>query len=421
MSIIMPNWCRAVTVCCIASILSIDLALGAEPVATNVEVDWPQFRGPDGQGHASARELPLTWSETENVAWKVAIPGLGWSSPVIQNGQIWLTAAIDDGHSLRAIGLDQRTGEQLHDVEVFTIDMPGRVHDLNSHATPTPVIEGNRLYVHFGGNGTACLTTDGAIIWKVKLEHQTYYGPSSTPVLCDDLLIVPCQGTDTRYTAALDKQTGEIRWKQPHAGRNSESTPLVIETSAGRQLVSNLADRVVAYDPRTGSELWSVAQGDNFAQVPRPVYGCGLVFVCGGYFSPLVQAIRPDGRGDVTASHVVWSLREAVPQNPSPLIVGDELYLFSDKGIGSCLDARSGELRWRERLGKGGYASPLLADGRIHFWNDDGETSVVAVGRQFQKLSTNRLDGRTFASPAVAGRAFYVRTETHVYRIEKPA
>jgi outer membrane protein assembly factor BamB len=394
--------------------------LGAEPPTVPADEGWPQFRGPDGQGHASARDLPLTWSENQNVAWKVAMSGLGWSSPVIRAGQIWFTTAVDDGRSLRAVSFDQQTGRALHDVEVFAVEKPPQIHELNSHATPTPIIGGDRVYVHFGGNGTACLATDGTIVWKVKLEHQTSYGPASSPVLCDQVLIVPCQGTDARYTAALDKRTGEVRWKLPHSGRNSESTPLLIETAAGRQLVSNLADRVVAVDPETGHELWSVEQGGNFAQVPRPVYGHGLVFVCGGYYNPLVQAIRPDGRGDVTTTHVAWTLREAVPQNPSPLVVGDELYLFSDKGIASCLDATTGELRWRKRVGKGGYASPLFADGRIYFFNDDSETIVVAPGRQLQQLAANRLEGRMFASPAVSGRALFFRTDTHLYRIESP-
>lgn len=392
-------------------------ACGEIPVKVAVE-DWSQFRGPDGQGHSDARGLPLTWSETENVVWKVAIPGLGWSSPVVWEEQLWLTTAIEDGRSLRALCVERATGKLLHDVEVFPNNTSGQLNPLNSHASPTPIVDGDRVYVHFGGYGTACLATDGKIIWKTKLDHSLGYGPSSTPILFEDLLIVACHGTDVRYTAALDKNTGVLRWKQPHEGRHSDSTPLVIDTPSGQQLISNLAERVVAYDPRTGKELWSVKQ-DNYANVPRPVFGHGLVIVCGGYMSPGLHAIRPEGRGDVSQTHVAWSLNKAVPQNPSPLLVGDALYLVSDKGIGSCLDARTGRLNWSERLGGEYYASPLYADGRIYFLNDSGETTVIAPGVSFQKLASNKLEGRSLASPSVSGSAIYFRTDRHLYRIEK--
>jgi outer membrane protein assembly factor BamB len=381
--------------------------------------DWPQFRGPEGQGHSAARGLPLTWSETENITWKAAIPGLGWSSPVIQGKQIWLTTALDDGRSLHALCLDRATGKLLHDVAVFPKNIPSRLHSTNSHASPTPFLEGDRVYVHYGSYGTACLTTAGKVVWTTQMPHAMSYGPSSTPVLYDDLLIVPCHGTDVRYLAALDKKTGEVRWKQSHDGRHSEATPLVIQAPGGDQLIANLAERVVAYDPRTGREIWSVQQGDNYAQVSRPVYGHGLVFVCGGYFSPVLHAIRPDGRGDVTKTHVAWSLNKAVPQNPSPLLVGNELYLVNDKGICSCLDARSGKLHWSERLGGAYYASPLYADGRIYFLNDSGETTVIAPGVSFKKLASNKLEGRSLASLAVSGKAIYFRTDHHLYQIEK--
>jgi outer membrane protein assembly factor BamB len=395
---------------------SIGTALPAQKPA---EPDWPQFRGPDGQGHSTARNLPLTWNETENVRWKIAVPGLGWSSPVIRGDQIWLTTAVDAGRSLRALCLDRMNGKVLHDVEVFANNTPVQLTPPNSHASPTPILEGDRLYVHFGTYGTACLTTDGKILWKTKLKYTSYYGPSSTPVLFEDLLIATCQGSDVHYTAALDKRTGAERWKQSHEGRNSEATPLVIRTSKGDQLVCNLAERVVAYDPKTGKELWSVEQGDNYAQVPRPVSGHGLVFVCGGYFSPVLHAIRPDGRGDITKTHVVWSTHKAVPQNPSPLLVGDELYLVTDKGIASCLDARTGKLHWQERLGGGFYASPTYADGRIYFLAQEGVMTVVAAGTTYRRLAVNRLEGRTLASPAMVGRAIYLRTDKHLYCLEK--
>ena len=248
---------------------------------------------------------------------------------------------------------------------------------------------------------------------------QQAYGPSSSPVLYGDLLIVPCLGTDVHYMAALDKTTGEQRWKQSFEGRCAESTPLIIRTASGPELISNQADRIVALEPDTGHELWWVTQ-ENFAQVPRPVFGHGLVFVCGGYFKPEVWAIRPEGRGDVTSTHVVWRINQAAPHNPSPLLVGDELYFVSDNGIASCVDAKTGKVHWRERLGGDFSASPVFADGRIYFLNEIGEVSVLTRGTTFERLATNTLPGRTLASLSVAGRALYLRTDSQLYRIEKP-
>ena len=390
--------------------------------------DWPQFRGPDGQGHSNAKDLALTWSETSNIKWKRAIEGTAWSSPVIQDNQIWLTSATEKGKTLSVICLERGSGRQLHHLTPFGSIAPVGLHPKNSYASPTPIIEGNRIYVHFGPYGTACLETNGKVVWKTRLAHKTYYGPSSSPVLMDDLLIVQCHGTDVRFVTALDKKTGQARWTRTHEAlspklksHNSESTPLVIQTATGRQLICNVAGHVLAYDPLTGESLWSVRQQENYAQVPRPVFGHDLVFTAGGYFSPVVFAIRPAGTGDITESHVVWSVRKAVPNNPSPLLVGDELYMVSDKGIASCLDARTGALRWRERLGGNFSASPISADGRIYFFSEEGITTVLAPGRRFQKLATNKLEGRIMASPAISGSAIFLRTQRNLYSIARSA
>jgi outer membrane protein assembly factor BamB len=361
--------------------------------------------------------LPLTWSDTDNVKWKVGLSGKGWSSPVIQGQQIWLTVEGPDRKTLSAVCLARETGDFLHEVIVAAPAELGPVHEKNSLASPTPMIEGDRVYVHFGPYGTACLATSGKLLWQVVLPHQQSYGPSSSPVVYRDLLIVPCLGTDVQYLAALDKQTGAPRWKHSFKGRNAESTPLIIRTTDDTtQLISNQADRVVSLDPRTGDELWFVKQ-ENFAQVPRPVFGHGLVYACGGYYKPEVWAIRPDGRGDVTDSHVVWRTNKAAPLNPSPLLVGNEFYCVSDDGVASCLDAKTGDVRWRERLGGPFTASLLFADGRVYFLSESGVTTVLAAGPAFKRLATNIVTGRTLASLSVAGRAIYLRTESHLYRL----
>jgi outer membrane protein assembly factor BamB len=388
-------------------------------LAACAPADWPQFRGPTGQGHAAGSGLPLTWSESENIAWKVPIEGLGWSSPVIAEGQLWLTTATDEGKSLRAVCLDPNSGKLIHNVEVIRLDDPGSIHRKNSHASPTPLIENGRIYVHFGAHGTGCVSRDGMVLWKTQeLKYNHRHGPGGSPVLYDDLLILSCDGTDVAFVVALDKQTGQIRWKTPRDGPMAYSTPLVINVNGQDQVVSTGGDQVVAYEPRTGKEIWKSSY-DGYSGVPRPVFGQGLVFVCSGYNTPHLFAIRPDGAGDVTATHVAWSMKGAdAPLNPSPLLVGEDLYLVSDGGIASRLDARSGQRHWQKRLGGNYSASPLLAEGRIYFLDETGKTTVIEPGRELKVLATNQLDGRTLASPAIWDNAIFLRTDTHLYRIQ---
>ncbi len=380
--------------------------------------DWPQFRGPDGQGHAAQRGLPLEWSEESNIVWKAPVPGLGWSSPTIRGRQIWLTTALDEGRSLHAVCLDLETGETLHDVEVFQLAEPDQVHSKNSHASPSPILEGDRVYVHFGDNGTACLSAKGKVLWRnQELVYAHGHGPAGSPVLYKDLLIINCDGTDKQFVAALDKRTGKLRWKTDRKGRMAYATPLVIRVGEQDQVVSTGGDAVVAYNPADGEEIWRVRY-DGYSEVPRPVYGQGLVIVSSGYDSPVLYAIRPDGRGDVTETHVAWTINKAAPLNPSPLLVGEELYSVSDNGIAICVDAKTGEQHWQKRL-PGNYSASLLeADGRIYITNETGLTTAIAPGKEFKSLASNQLDGRTLASLAVSGKALYLRTDTHLYRIE---
>lgn len=380
--------------------------------------DWPEFRGPTGQGHSDERGLPLTWSESKNVKWKAAIPGRGWSSPSIQGDHIWLTTATEEGKSLRAITVDLKTGAILQNVEVFRLKSAGQINAKNSQASPTPVLEADRVYLHFGANGTACLTQSGEMIWKTRLDYDNgQHGSGGSPVIYDDLLIVSCDGQNTQYVVALDKATGKVRWKKFREGYQAYTTPLVVRLPAGDQVISPGAFRAIAYEPRTGKELWQVRYGEGFSNVPRPVYGNGLVFICTGFQQPSLLAVRLDGRGDVTKSHTAWTLKRGVPLTPSPLLVGEELYLVSDNGIASCLDAKTGTPYWQVRLGGNHSASPLYADGRIYFLSEEGESVVIAPGKQFEALATNQLDGQTLASMAVSGGSIFVRSQTHLYRL----
>ncbi|MEK6325477.1 MAG: PQQ-binding-like beta-propeller repeat protein [Acidobacteriota bacterium] len=380
--------------------------------------DWPEFRGPTGQGHSNERGLPLTWSETKNVRWKVAIPGRGWSSPAIQGDRIWLTTATEEGKSLRAICIDRNTGAIQQNVEVFRLKNTGALSPKNSHASPTPVLEGDRVYLHFGAHGTACITQTGEIVWKARLDYDNgQHGPGGSPVLYENLLIVSCDGQDIQYVVALDKVTGKVRWKKFREGYQAYTTPLVVRLPAGDQVISPGAFRAIAYEPRTGKEIWQVRYGDGFSNVPRPVYGNGLVFICTGFQEPSLLAVRVDGRGDVTRKHIAWTLKRGVSLTPSPLLAGDELYLITDNGIATCLDANTGKEHWRARVGGNHSASPIYADGRIYFLSEEGESVVIAPGKEFKVLAKNELDGETLASMAVSGGSIFVRSRTHLYRL----
>ena len=386
--------------------------------------EWPEFRGPTGQGHSDASGLPIEWSETTNVTWKTAVSGRGWSSPVISGNNIWLTTALTDkgGASLRALSFDAETGAPRLNVEVFRLRTAGLQNPKNSHASPTPIVEGDRVYVHFGGDGTAAIDgNSGTIIWKKQFPYETQHGNGGSPVLYKDLLIFSADGYYEAFVIALDKRTGAVRWKTPRRQPFSQaySTPLVINVGGRDELISVGAYRAVAYDPPTGKELWFVGYEDGFSNVPRPVSGHGLVYIATGFQQPAIIAVRADGSGDVTRTHVVWTLTRGAPFTPSPLLVGDELYVISDLGVLTCVDAKSGKVHWQQRAGGNYSASPVLADGRIYLISEEGVTTVFAPGKVFQKLAVNELDGAVLASMAVARSSLFVRTLTHLYRIGK--
>lgn len=403
--------------------------LAATPLAGQAaQEEWPQFRGPGGQGHSSARGLPLEWSESRNVVWKTPVAGAGWSSPVVGGGRVWLTTVVENGGagrdpasaSLRAVAFDEATGRQLVDVEVFRVPATGPLHPKNTRASPTPIIDGDRVYVHFGADGTAALSASGDILWRARLPYDSQHGTGGSPVLYRDLLIVNCDGNGGEaYVAALDTATGLIRWRSDRRrpADQAYSTPLVIRVGDRDQVVSAGAHRAAAYDPLTGEELWHVSYPGGFSNVPRPVYGHGLVYIATGFNEPTIIAVRPDGRGDVTRTHHVWTLTRGAPYTPSPLLVGEDLYVVSDTGILTLVEARSGAVLWQNRLGGNYSASPVFADGRIHVQSEEGVTTVIAPGRTFRRLAVNRLEGDTLASMAAYGDAIVIRTDSHLYRI----
>lgn len=435
----------------VASSFAFAMALAAS--VANAQ-EWPEFRGPTGQGHApDAKNLPVDLAVPANVAWKTAIPGKGWSSPVVGGDEIWMTYGVDvpateeekrkrlesnTGNqplvvskrlALHAICVSRTDGRIVADVELFAVDDPQPVHDMNSFASCTPVLNGERLYCSFGDYGTCCLDTKTKkVAWlnqEIRIKHEN--GPGSHPVLFEDRLLVHFDGSDKQSLVAFDVADGTIAWQAQRSGemhddpqqKKAYGTPLVIEQDGRPVAVSPAADWVYGYDPRSGEELWKVAYGDlGYSTVPRPVAGHGMVYVCTSFNRSLLLAIQVEG---VAKPVVVWKFDRQVSQKPSPLLVGDEIYVVSDKGgVLTCLDARTGEERYAERLGGNFSASPLFADGKIYLGNHEGEVFVVKPGPEFELLSQSSLDGQIMASPAAIGEELYLRTASSLYRFQSP-
>lgn len=413
--------------------------------------DWPQWRGPDGQGHAQATGLPVIWSDSANVAWKAKIPGRGWSSPIIAGSQVWLTTALEtpatpedaerrlkantgdqpvtllERVELRAVCLDCETGKLQHDVLLLRVDEPQWVHKLNSYASPTPVWDAGRLYCHFGTFGTACLDTRTCeVVWtNTDLHVMHENGPGGSPVVWGDLVMFHLDGSDLQFAAALDKRSGKLVWKTNRSGamnanpqlRKSYGTPLVVEIGGQPQLVSPASDWVYGYDLESGRELWRLSYGQlGFSLTPRPVFGHGMLFLATGFGKGQILAIRfgPQGQPEIA-----WSSSRGSPTMPSPLLINDELYFVSDNGILTCLNALTGREEYRERLSGNFSSSPMYADGRIYVSNREGVTYVIRAGTSFDLLAENRLPEGILASPAAVDHAIYLRTESELYRFQK--
>ena len=401
------------------------LLLAAVPAAA---ADWPQFRGPTADGHYAGPPLPAEWGPETNVAWKTPIPGHGWSSPIISKGKVYLTSAVpkDQGDlSLRAVCIDAATGKIDWDREVFVeqkVKAPS-IHKKNSHASPTPTTDGERLYVHFGHMGTAALDLAGKVLWtRSGLYSKPVHGGGGSPVLVDGRLVFSCDAIDKQAVIALDAATGKTVWEAPRGNKPSRpfsfGTPTVVEVGGTKQIVSEGSEILAAYDPTTGKELWRT-KFDGYSVIPKPVAGHGMVYFSTSFDHPKLNAIKLGGSGDVTGSHTAWTLDKGAPNTPSPLLVGDELYLVSDRGQFSCVDAKTGKVVWDDKL-RGNYsASPIYANGNIYLTSEEGKGTLIKAGRIKEILGEFDMKEKTFASFAAADGALYVRTEGHLYRFGK--
>jgi outer membrane protein assembly factor BamB len=392
--------------------------------------NWTQFHGPNGAGHSDATGLPTKWSEKENVVWKTAIHDKGHSSPVVWGDQVWLTTAREDGKAMFALCIDRNKGTVLHDIKLWDVEKPEFCIEYNSYASPTPVIEEGRVYVHFGTYGTACIdTANGKKLWErrdLKCDH--FRGPGSSPILYGDQLILTFDGFDAQYVAALNKKTGETVWKKDRDidykvdngdYKKAFSTPTVIKVKDKPQLISPAAVATIAYDPKTGDELWKVYHAGMNAAAP-PLYVDGKVIIANG--SGALIAVRPDGSGDVTKTHVEWKLNSGAPTRSAPIAIDDKLYLMSEAtGVLTCLSLKDGSKQWTERIGGKFTPSPIYADGKLYLFSEEknGKAVVGEVGKGWKELAENHLDDGCMGTPAVAGKALFVRTKTHLYRIEQ--
>ena len=411
--------------------------------------DWPQFRGPNGDGRSDSRDLPLTWSESQNVKWKTPIHGKAWSSPVILADQVWLTTATEDGRELFVVCVDRGTGRILRDERLFDVEKPQFCHQFNSYASPTPVIEPGRVYVTFGSPGTACLDSKtGTVLWERRdFVCNHFRGAGSSPILHGDLLVMNFDGSDHQFVVALDKRTGKTVWRKERSIdfkdldadgkpqtdgdlRKAFATPQVAGIDGRSVLISQGAKATYAYDPLTGEELWRVEERTSHSGGTRPLVGFGMIFVPTGWSQGQLLAIKPGKSGEVLDANadaaggangqlqIAWKTKRNTPKKPSLLLVDDLLFGIDDGGVAACLEAKTGAEVWRERIGGNFSASPVCAEGRIYFFSEEGKTAVIESGRKFKVLAENKLADGFMSSPGVGGEAFFLRTKTSLYRIE---
>lgn len=404
----------------------------ASCVVIEANEQWSQFRGHYGNGIIKSTSAPINWSENTNIDWKTPIHDRGWSSPVIWNDQIWMTTATKDGNKMYAICVNKLSGKIEHDIHVFDVKSPQAITNENTYASPTPVVEEGRVYVHFGTYGTACISTkDGQILWKrrdLNCDHEIGAGPASSPFIYNNFLIFNVDGRDVQYVIALNKKTGETAWKTNRSvnfsdvqvnQRKAYGTPFIIPRGNTNQMVSIGAKGVYSYDPENGKELWK-AEHRGWSIAPRPVYGEGLVFTMIDRDRPEMWAINPNGSGDITETHVEWKETKRMPPRASPIIIKGLLFVVDRNGYISCIEAKTGKSIWQKRM-KGRFsASPILANNLIYFFNEDTVCTIIKPTRQLEIVAENQLsDDKLMATPAFDENSIYIRTEKNLTRIVK--
>ena len=398
--------------------------------------DWPQWRGPYGTGVSHEKDVPSQWSHEKNVVWKAPLRGLGSASPIVWGDRIFLTSQIGRGpvrqfrrskESVTASGTVRFQVQAFHRSDgrllwEHEMEREGRLepsHDKNNMASSSCVTDGALVYAWFGTGQLVALGIDGGLVWKRHIGNdysafEIRWGHASSPVLYKDLVILLCDHTPASYLLALDKRTGRERWKVDRgSGLRSYSTPLVVRASQGDELIVNSNRRIDSYRPSTGEWLWSAGE-ENRVTVPKPVYQDEVIYTSRGYRSGPYMAIRTGGRGDVSQTHVEWRVATGAPYVSSLLYYQGLIYMASEQGIVSCIDASSGDTVWRERLGGVFSASPVAAAGKIYLLNEEGETIVLRAGRDPEVLERNELNERCLASPAISAGQIFIRSDQHL-------
>jgi len=392
--------------------------------------EWHQFRGSEGQGVSSAKDVPVKWGLQDGVAWKKKLPGKGWSSPVIGEEKILMTFSREEGEqvTLGVIALDVGSGEVVWNKDLFTpaSDEVRKRHSKNGLASATPYLERGVVYAHFGHMGTAALKlSDGDIIWKKRFQYKPVHGTGSSPVVVEGMMVFNADGASEPVIAALDCKNGEVAWKTPREQEVRKTfsfgTPLVLRIDGRTQVISQASGKVAAYDPRDGSEIWKVRYGEGYSVVPRPVFANGMLYVATGFDRASLLAIRPQAaKGDVTDTHVVFKESRYIPKTPSFVESGGFLYLVDDTGSLTCRDARSGEMKWREKIPGNFSSSPILIGNKLYLATEDGVVYVAEVSPQGSKIVFElEMEERIFASPAAVDNALFIRSEEHLWKIGK--
>ena len=383
---------------------------------------WPRWRGPSGQGVVEEGEYPDTWSDTTNVLWKTTVPGTGHSSPIVWADRIFLTTSRNRGQRVSILSFRRSDGELLWETDAPE-GRPEFTHGKNSPASATAATDGERVYASFGSRGMLAVDFDGTVVWHREFGHiDNYHGPAGSPLLYRDTVIIYQDQNGGAFVTALDTRTGETRWRTDRSASVGWGTPIAVTVGGHDELIVSSQRHVRSYDPSTGEELWNCG-GNLFEVIPTPAVGHGLIFCSSGRAGPTL-AIKPGGRGDVTDTHVKWKTTRGSPFVPSPLVYGDYLYLVNDmSSIITCLNAKTGETVWQERLGRprreGVSASPVVVGGKLFVTNDDGQTFVLKTGATFELLHTNDIGTRMLASPALVDSTWYLRTSNELIAIGK--
>jgi outer membrane protein assembly factor BamB len=397
--------------------------------------NWTHFRGSNLDGIAANENIPLKWDDS-TIKWKTTIHDKGYSSPVVFGNQVWVTTATTDGKELYAVCLDYQTGKIIYDIRVFTPEEVEGKHSLNTYASPTPCIEKNFVYVHYGSLGTACInTSNGSIVWKrtdFKCKHVQ--GPASSPILYKNLLILHFEGTDVRYIVALDKSNGNIIWKTdrpaepyallPEIGRKAYITPIIINVKGSDMLISNGSAVCIAYDPDNGKEIWRVVDGAE-STIAMPVTEKGILYWYTGFtensngkFTEFI-AVNPDGKGDITGTNILWKKKEELSRNQclTPVIKDGLIYTVNTRNTMMCIDAATGKEVWSTHVTSNYDASPLFIDGNIWFFSVKGEVLTLKAGRKYDVVAKSQMDSGIWATPAILRNSVILRTQKYLCRI----